>query len=202
VADFFTRVDAIQRRRDLLRHPFYQRWSNGELTAGELGFYAGQYRHAVIALADATDRAGDPGHAQEEREHVGLWDCFCRAVGGDLAAAPTPETGACAAAWADPSRDAAGTFAALYAIESAQPAISQTKRDGLLQHYGASPNSEATRYFDVHAVLDRVHAAHDRRRLAELMRQVDEDRLLGETERVLSANWLLLDGVGAHAPLQ
>ena len=33
------------------------RWSAGELTAGELGRYAGEYRHAVLALAEASERA-------------------------------------------------------------------------------------------------------------------------------------------------
>jgi pyrroloquinoline-quinone synthase len=196
--DFFARVETIQRHWDVLRHPFYERWSNGELTPGELAFYAGQYRHAVIALADATCQVGEPGHAEVEREHVGVWDCFCRAVGGDTAAAPTPETAACVAAWSDPHRDATGTLAALYAIESSQPTISQTKRHGLIQHYGAAANSDATRYFDVHAVLDHEHAAQDRLRLVQVMRPADEDRLLAEAERVLTANWWLLDGVDAH----
>ena len=52
-------------------------------------------------------------------------------------AAAAPETAECAAAWADPSRDRATTLAVLYAIESAQPAISETKRAGLIEHYGA-----------------------------------------------------------------
>lgn len=54
-----------------------------------------------------------------------------------------------------------------------------------------------TRYFDVHAVLDHEHAADDRRELGMLVAPVDEARLLAEVERVLRANWTLLDGVQA-----
>jgi pyrroloquinoline-quinone synthase len=201
MTSFFARVDEVRRRWDVLRHPFYERWSRGELPPGELAFYAGQYRHAVVALADAASRAGDDRHAEEERSHVALWDGFLRSVGGDLDAAPPPQTAACAATWGDARRDLTATLATLYAIEAAQPAISETKRAGMVVHYGATPGSAATRYFDVHAVLDHAHAAHNRERLVAVMRPADEERLLGDIERVLQANWQLLDDVEAHATL-
>jgi pyrroloquinoline-quinone synthase len=194
---FFERADAICRRCDVLRHPFYERWSRGELGRRDLGHYAGQYRHAVVALADASAHAGDDQHATEERGHIALWDQFLASYGGDRDAAPAPETAACVAAWAAPGRDRVTTLAALYAIESSQPAIAETKRTGLVSHYGAAPDSDATRYFDVHAVLDREHAEQDRRELAGALRPDDEERLLAEIERVLTANWRLLDGVEA-----
>ncbi|HZO77855.1 MAG TPA: iron-containing redox enzyme family protein [Solirubrobacteraceae bacterium] len=194
---FFERADAICRRCDVLRHPFYERWSRGELGRRDLGHYVGQYRHAVVALADASAHAGDDQHATEERGHIALWDQFLASYGGDRDAAPAPETAACVAAWAAPGRDQVATLAALYAIESSQPAIAETKRTGLVSHYGAEPDSDATRYFDVHAVLDREHAEQDRRELAGALRPDDEERLLAEIERVLTANWRLLDGVEA-----
>ena len=198
---FFERADAICRRCDVLRHPFYQRWSRGELSRGELAHYAGQYRHAVVALSDATARAGNSQHAEEERNHIGLWDQFLISYGGDKHATPTAETAACAASWAAPDRDRVATLASLYAIESSQPAIAETKRTGLVAHYGAAPGGDATCYFDVHAALDHDHAEQDRRELSGLMRPADEERLLDEVEGVLAANWLLLDGVQAVCAL-
>lgn len=79
MTDFFDRVNAVRERWDVLNHSFYQRWSQGELSREELGFYAGQYRHAVVALADAAAHGGDAGHAAEERSHVALWDGFLSA---------------------------------------------------------------------------------------------------------------------------
>ena len=187
-------LDAVRESWNVLRHPFYARWSRGELTHDELAFYAGQYRHAVVALADAALRAGSP-HAEEEREHVALWDEFARAVGGDTAAAPLPETAACADAWAGDGRDELAGLAALYAIESAQPAIAETKRDGLLRFYGCAPQRAATRYVDGHATRDLEHAAEGLAELEQRAGEEDVARLVAEAERVLKANWQLLDGV-------
>lgn len=195
MSSFADRLEDVRGRWDVLQHPFYQRWNSGELAEEELPYYSGQYRHAVVALADAAAQAGDERHAGEERAHVALWDEFLRAVGGDPGAAPSPETAECAAAWSDPSRDRAATLAALYAIEAAQPSISETKRAGLVEHYGATAGSDATRYFDVHAVLDHAHAAHNRRELEAAITPADEERVLAQAERVLRANWRLLDGV-------
>ena len=57
--DLIARLDAVRARRDVLAHPFYQRWSEGELSSSELAFYAGQYAHAVDALAAASRHAED-----------------------------------------------------------------------------------------------------------------------------------------------
>jgi pyrroloquinoline-quinone synthase len=198
---FFERVDDVCRRHNVLQHPFYQRWSRGELSRPELAFYAGQYRHAVVALAKAAAQAGNEEHAEAEYNHIELWDQFVGAVHGDTRAAATESTMACVRAWADERRDRAATLAVLYAIESSQPAISQTKRAGLFRHYGAAPNSDATRYFDVHVAVDRVHAAEDRRELSTLIEPADEERLLAHVERALRGNWCLLDAVQAQEPL-
>lgn len=92
--DIIKLLDGARERCDVLEHPFYLRWTAGELTATELSSYAAQYRHAVVALADATEAAAasaeaDPAspaaaglrtHAKEEREHVDLWDEFAAAA--------------------------------------------------------------------------------------------------------------------------
>ena len=137
--DLWSRLADVRSRWNVLDHPFYARWSSGELTADELAVYAGQYRHAVVALAQAADGAAHAAegsadlaaHAGEEAAHVALWDEFARAAGAEGVAPASPETVECAGAWAGEGRDLLGHLVALYAIESAQPAISRVKADGL-----------------------------------------------------------------------
>jgi pyrroloquinoline quinone (PQQ) biosynthesis protein C len=205
--DFFAELDAVRERWNVLEHPFYTRWSAGELTQDELALYAGQYRQAVTGLAQAAAntaaaaqdpelRRGLERHAAEEAAHVALWDRFTAAVGGDAAAAPLAESSACAAAWSgDGERPLLESLVAMYAIESAQPAIAETKRDGLVAHYGFAPASDATAYFDLHATLDVEHAAHEHALIEPRLDDADRDALIAEAERVLRANWELLDGV-------
>jgi pyrroloquinoline-quinone synthase len=201
--NFWTRLDAIAAEGDVLRHPFYVRWSAGTLTADELAYYAGQYRHAVVALAAAAAgaarspeaRADAPAlaaHATDEAAHVALWDEFVEQAGGDVAAEPTPETLACAREWSA-ERPLLHSLIAMYAIESAQPAIAQTKLTGLAEHYGIASSP----YFELHRRLDIEHAAGERAIIEERLAGADEDALLQTAERVLKANWLLLDGVDA-----
>jgi pyrroloquinoline-quinone synthase len=199
--DLWSRLDDVHSRWNVLDHPFYQRWSRGELSVAELALYAGQYRHAVVALAraaDSTARASArielAAHAGEEAAHVALWDAFAAAAGADRPADAEPETAECAEAWAGEGRDLLGHLVALYAIESAQPAISRVKADGLRDHYGFA-SGPGTAYFDLHAVRDVEHAADARALIAERLDGADEDALVAEAERVLRANWTLLDGV-------
>jgi pyrroloquinoline-quinone synthase len=201
---FFDRLEAVRERWNVLEHSFYTRWSAGELTRAELAVYAGEYRHAVVALADgvaaAAERASDPEararleeHAAEEAAHVPLWDRFADAVGGDVDREPRPETAACAEAWTA-GRDALEGLVVAYAIESGQSAISRTKLEGLTRHYGMD-EGPATEYFSLHAELDEEHAAQSRQLIERSLSGADQDRLIELAEGALRGNWKLLDGV-------
>jgi pyrroloquinoline-quinone synthase len=197
------RIEESRSRWNVLEHQFYVRWSAGELTPEELATYSGQYRHATEAIArlssavaqtaPAGERAALRRHASEEASHVALWDGFVEAVGGEIGAEPTPETGECVAAWTADDGFRPG-LTRLYAIESGQPAISATKRRGLAAHYdvGDGPGNE---YFRLHQDLDREHAEQSRRMLERHLEDADEDRLAAAAEGAFRANWRLLDGV-------
>lgn len=195
------RIESARARCDVLEHPFYQRWSAGELTRDELARYSGQYRHAVQAVAELSadvaralpERRELRSHAVEEAAHVELWDGFVDAVGGDATAEPTPETRECVDAW---TADAGllGSLGRLYAIESGQPAISRTKRDGLVDRYGLRDGA-GTAYFRVHESRDVEHAADTRELIAELAGPAGEDEIVAAAESAFRANWRLLDGV-------
>jgi pyrroloquinoline-quinone synthase len=189
------RIDEARTRWNVLDHPFYRRWERGELSRDELAFYAGEYRHAVVALADAAATAGDPEHAAEEAAHIELWDDFAAALDAPLDHEPTAETRDCAKAWrrADPLE----SRAVLYAVESGQPDISRTKLTGLVDNYGFEAG-KATAYFELHAERDHEHAAQSRTAL-EATSAEDADRLVAAAEAALQGNWRLLDAVEMRA---
>jgi pyrroloquinoline-quinone synthase len=202
------RIEEARERWNVLRHPFYRRWSAGELSREELARYSGQYRHAVRAIAAASEAAADAAparpelrrHAVEERDHVALWDGFVEAAGGSVADAPTPETEECVRAWSQsqattaPGDELLAGLVRLYAIESGQPAISRIKRQGLVGCYGFT-DGPATAYFRLHERRDAEHAAEAQGLIEELAAEGDEDELAAAAEATLRANWRLLDGV-------
>jgi pyrroloquinoline-quinone synthase len=197
------RIEESRAKHNVLEHPFYVRWSAGELSREELARYAGQYRHATEALArlcrQTVDTAPDghrdeiAAHAVEEETHIGLWDDFVEAAGGEIGAEPTPETAECVTEWTAPD-GYLSQLARMYAIESGQPEISRLKREGLARFYDidGGPGGE---YFRIHEGADDAHAAESRRLIEEAMAPEDEDALVEAAETAFVANWRLLDGV-------
>jgi pyrroloquinoline-quinone synthase len=193
--ELFELLDEARERWDVLKHPFYVRWERGELSRDELAFYAGEYRHAVTALANTAAAGGSEEHAAEERAHVDLWDDFAAALDAPLDRAPTAETTQCAESWT--SDDRLEAAAIMYAVESGQPAISRTKLAGLVDHYGFAEDSGGAAYFGLHAERDHEHAAEARSLLETEARPDDRDRLVEAATGALAGNWALLDGVEA-----
>jgi pyrroloquinoline-quinone synthase len=186
------RIDEARKRWNVLDHPFYLRWERGELSRDDLSFYAGEYRHAVLALAGAAAATGDAEHAREESDHVALWDEFAAALEAPLDREPTTESRNCAEAWR--RNDAIEARAVLYAVESGQPDVSRTKLTGLVEHYGFIAGSAGTEYFELHAERDHEHAAASKAVLQQTAPK-DADRLVAAAEAALAGNWRLLDGV-------
>jgi pyrroloquinoline-quinone synthase len=198
------RIEESRARHNVLEHPFYVRWSAGELSSEELARYSGQYRHATEALArlcrETADVAPDRHRAEisapaaQEETHVALWDGFVEAAGGEIGAEPTPETAECVSEWTSPDGYLGG-LARMYAIESGQPEISRVKREGLSRFYGidGGPGSE---YFRLHEEADHAHAEDSRRLIEEAMGAEDADTVVAAAESAFQANWRLLDGVG------
>jgi pyrroloquinoline quinone (PQQ) biosynthesis protein C len=206
-------LDSARRMRDPLDHAFYKRWSAAEIEPQELTRYAGEYLHAVAAMAIASacaahmapaeQRASLREHAREEAAHLRLWRRFAGAAGANpLGSEPLWHTSRCVESWVagDSVLDA---LAVLYVIEAGQPAISGAKLSGLIEHYGYTPDSPATEYFRVHQHLDVEHACLLRGLIVELVPKGRagsdaEDQMLEHAAAALRGYWTLLDGVSAR----
>ena len=207
--------DARIASKHLLDHPFYQRWSAGTLTRGELQEYARQYWH--YALAFPTFLSGIHAHTddlavrqlllenliEEERgaeNHPELWLRFCESLGLSrdevVAGSPNPATRSLIDSMRSLAREGAlhEGLAALYAYESQIPAVAKAKIAGLAQFYGMS----APTFFTVHEEADVHHSATSRELLNRLC---DDDTKVAQAEeatgRVLDALYGFLDSVTA-----
>jgi pyrroloquinoline-quinone synthase len=158
--------------RRLLDHPFYRRWSRGEVSIEELRAYAAQYRHFEAALPGhlrtVADTATDGAlreqalrNLDDEQTHLALFDEFTSALGGEAETAPTSVSPAMAdlldvyrrAA----ARSAAEGFAALLAYETQSAGVAASKAAGLREH--GILDGDGLGFWDLHATLDADHAA-------------------------------------------
>lgn len=218
-AVFFAALESRIERYNLLKHPFYQAWSNGELTRDDLREYASEYWHHVSAfpaylsalhsqLPDGQlrrtvlENVADEEGLQDGAPHSDLWMNFAGGMGAEESAVRHREIGLETRALVEHYRSAMAkspveALAALYAYESRVPAIAKTKAEGLEQHYGA--DAATRRYFTVHTTADVHHARvwHDLL-TAELEAHPDKNEAaLQAAEDAARVLWLTLDGIEA-----
>ena len=189
-------------RWPLLRHSFYQRWTQGTLTIDELRSYSDQYRHLVVALPEWLSTAAQShptraaelrSHAREERAHVGLWDDFRQAIGApDSGAEPNQATSELMTTGEALASQGLGTAAA-WALEAQAPEVSRAKALGLAGHYGVDVNSGAA-YFDLHSRMDVDHARELEAAIEELPGEL-KTQAVDAAGAVLSGLWEVLTSV-------
>jgi pyrroloquinoline quinone (PQQ) biosynthesis protein C len=171
--------DALDGRR-LLTHPFYVRWQAGELGHDELRSYAEQYgffeRRLPQFLTELSQRL-DPGPIRDAvvanlddevgpPSHVELFALFADAVGARDAAI-SPAMAALLEAYRtalDEGADVA--MAGLVAYERQGAAIANTKRGGLLDHYGV--RGDGLEFWSAHGTVEDDHARWTLEALEEL----------------------------------
>ena len=181
--DIIQRIDSEIERRSLLKHSFYQMWSEGKLTVDHLRGYSKEYFQLVKAvprfvegIARGTDNPDVAGNAKEEAEHVEPWVRFATALGvsrSELVDYDGAEkTNAAVENMMDLSRASyEEAVAAMYAYEMELPKISRSKIDGLKKFYGMD-SGDATKYFEIHEEADVRHAQVWR----EILQKIPPDR--------------------------
>ena len=198
----------------LLKHPFYESWSKGELSRDALGVYARQYYHHVAAFPRyvsavhsgcddlATRQLLLENLIEEERgteNHPELWLRFADALGVDRAAvkeeALLPETKALIDTFLDLSRQGCFTegLAALFAYEQQVPEVAASKIDGLKKFY-AMTDERALSFFTAHLTADVVHSQQEAA-LLDAVPAADREKTALAAERAARALWGFLDGV-------
>src|SRR3954453_9920929 len=176
-----SRIDSRVAERAMLKHPFYQAWTEGRLSLDTLRLYARQYFHHVEAFPRAVsavhsacpDRAGrkmlaenlaeEEGLEAGKQDHATLWLMFAGGLGEDEARVRqqtlNPETLALIDTFRRLSRKSyASGLGALYAYESQFPGVASAKIEGLIDRYGIS-DEETLRFFRVHESADIEHSS-------------------------------------------
>jgi len=210
---FLESLDALIEKHHLLKHPFYQAWTEGTLSRESLQLYAAQYYQHVRAfpenLKQLAGRASGPlaGIVEENlaeeldpaSPHPLLWRQFAESLGvsSETLENARPLPGIAALLDTFDELVAQGTMtqavASFYAYEAQVPEIATQKISGLRRFYNVT-EPEALAYFGVHEEADVRHRAAWRAWLAE-QNVADTFGVLCAAERSLKALWGGLDAV-------
>ena len=166
------KIDRMIEERSLLKHPFYQTWSDGKLTPEALAGYSKEYYQLVkavpIFMTQLLDHASNSMYdeldfnQQEEFSHIRLWERFASGLGvsrKELTEYEGLYTTNHAISWLHSLMTSfVSGSAAMYAFEKEIPKISQIKLDGLAEFYGLT-SEDVTKYFKEHMEADVRHTA-------------------------------------------
>lgn len=200
----------------MLKHPFYQAWSEGRLSKAILGEYAKQYYAHVRAfptyVSAVHSRCEDlsirkellENLIEEERgneNHPELWLRFAEGLGvarADVTEAellPSTRESVARLKALTQSEDYREGLAALYAYESQIPEVAKTKREGLKSFYGIE-DERAVSFFRVHESIDLLHQDVALQTLKQQCQSEEEiQRAASAAAAGAEALWGFLDGV-------
>ena len=210
------RIDYEIEKHSLLKHVFYQMWSEGKLTINHLQGYSKEYFQLVKVvpkfvenifnvIADPSLKRAVGQNLKEESEHIEPWIMFSTAMGvqrNDLTSYKGEnETNMAVSALSQlTERSLEEAVAAMYAYEKELPKISKSKIDGLKRFYGLQSN-EATKYLEIHEEVDLRHSEVWK----NILKTIPEDKqecALNAAISSLEAQNKLLDSVHKKYVLQ
>ena len=198
------KIDRIIEERSLLKHPFYQTWSDGKLTREALAGYSKEYYQLVKAVPIFMTQLMDhvPKHLydeldfnqQEELSHIKLWERFANGLDVSFEELNSYEAlyttnHAISGMYSLMSSYVSGSTA-MYALEKEIPKISRIKLEGLAEFYGIT-DEEVIKYFKEHMEADIRHT-ESWKKIIDGFSGNDEE-VLSATENSVTCQNLLLD---------
>jgi pyrroloquinoline-quinone synthase len=203
------RIDYEIEKHSLLKHVFYQMWSEGKLTINHLQGYSKEYFQLVKvvpkfvenifnAIADPSLKRAVGQNLKEESEHIEPWIMFSTAMGvqrNDLTSYKGENETSMAVSTLSrlTERSLEEAVAAMYAYEKELPKISRSKIDGLKKFYGVQSN-EATKYLEIHEEVDLRHS-EVWKNILKTIPEEKQERALNAAISSLEAQNKLLDSV-------
>jgi pyrroloquinoline-quinone synthase len=215
-------IDSKVSGRAMLKHPFYQAWTEGRLPLDTLRDYARQYFHHVEAFPRAVsavhsacpDRDGrrmlaenlaeEEGLESGKQDHASLWLMFACGLGENESAVRAQQLNAETAELIETfrrlsRRSYASGLGALYAYESQFPGVASAKIEGLIERYGIS-DEQTLRFFRVHESADVEHSGVCRE-LLDRLPEGEREEAIAAGEELAGALWNFLSGVEREATI-
>ena len=196
-------------KHSLLKHPFYQMWSKGELNEEHLRGYSKEYFQLVkqvpilvenmLEQTNGVNKGLVETSLEEEKEHIELWKRFCASLGvSEKDLQSYTGQGKANESIEELLRLTTSSFeeaiAALYAYELELPKISRSKIDGLKKFYNLD-SKDALVYFETHELVDVKHAAIWRKMLEQIKDEKKQELAYKAALKSLEAQNKLLDSV-------
>ena len=198
------RIDQIIGERSLLKHPFYEMWSDGKLTQESLAGYSKEYFQLVKAVPEFMTPIIQQApnsvitelseNQQEESDHIKPWIGFAEELGISedelIPYSGLDKTNKAVSDLSELMNTFDGGACAMYAFEKEIPKVSQTKLEGLKEFYGID-TKDAIEYFEEHMTADIRHAASWQKIIDNTC--IDDSVMLTTAEKSVAAQNLLLD---------
>jgi pyrroloquinoline-quinone synthase len=214
-AQLSRQIDQIVEKKKMLRHPFYQVWTEGKLSLDAIREYAKQYYYFVYQFPTFISAIHSNATKLEDRQmllsnlmdeeageknHPELWLSFCDGLGLSRsvvkAAPPLPETENLTSTFKKlcQRRSYAGGVAALYAYESQIPDVSAEKIETLRKFYNIT-SSDSLEFFAVHQEADIEHSRISREILDKITDESEKKKALQSARKLSRSLWKFLDGM-------
>lgn len=153
----------MELKHRLLDHPFYQAWTKGDITLEQLAKYHASYNEFIELMPTYWEKIVKSFNEEskfatevieDEREHIALWETW-KAKLPQVNSFPRMND----VIEELDKMNKSELLGAIQAFEMQQPEVAETKKEGLMCHYGY----EATelKYFDEH-MDEEAHIAFGR----------------------------------------